>query len=467
MLLASVAACVALFIAVGLLASRRVGSAADYAVARGGFGTAVVAATVFTTWFGAETVLGIPAVFLKEGVGALAPDPFAAVGCLVLVALVFARPLFRLRVLTLGDFFRDRFDRRVEALLSLCIAFSYLGWIAAQLLALGVAFSLISGGALPMPAGVVAGAAIIVAYTLWGGMWSVALTDFVQAIVIVAGLGYVAYAVGAAAGGPARVIESASAAGRLAFAPPADLKGVLGLATSAFVVLLGSVPQQDVLQRVRSARTESIAVRATLWGAAAYFVVAAVPMFLVSAAAIIDPALVARLLAVDSQLILPTLVLERTPALVQALFFGALLSAIFSTASGALLAPAVTIAENLVRPRLRDAGDAAVLRAMRLTVLALAVAVTAMALASRQSIYELVNNSGKVVLATSFVPLAAGLFWRRASATGAWWSAVAGLATWLACEALAPDALVPPALAGLLAGIAGMAAGTMRSPHGR
>ncbi|HET9576581.1 MAG TPA: sodium:solute symporter family protein [Usitatibacter sp.] len=467
MLLASVAACVALFIAVGLLASRRVGSAADYAVARGGFGTVVVAATVFTTWFGAETVLGIPAVFLKEGVGALAPDPFAAVGCLVLVALVFARRLFRLRVLTLGDFFRDRFDGRVEALLSLCIAFSYLGWIAAQLLALGVAFSLISGGAMPMPAGVVAGAAIIVAYTLWGGMWSVALTDFVQAIVIVAGLGYVAYAVGAAAGGPARVIESASAAGRLAFAPPADLKGVLGLATSAFVVLLGSVPQQDVLQRVRSARTESIAVRATLWGAAAYFVVAAVPMFLVSAAAIIDPALVARLLAVDSQLILPTLVLERTPVLVQALFFGALLSAIFSTASGALLAPAVTIAENLVRPRLRDAGDAAVLRAMRLTVLALAVAVTAMALASRQSIYELVNNSGKVVLATSFVPLAAGLFWRRASAAGAWWSAVAGLATWLACEALAPDAMVPPALAGLLAGIAGMAAGTMRSPHGR
>ena len=77
----------------------------------------MVAATVFATWFGAETVLGIPAVFLKEGVSGLAADPFAAVGCLVLVALVFARPLFRLDIITLGDFFRERFDRRTDVLL--------------------------------------------------------------------------------------------------------------------------------------------------------------------------------------------------------------------------------------------------------------------------------------------------------------------------------------------------------------
>jgi Na+/proline symporter len=161
---------------------------------------------------------------------------------------------------------------------------------------------------------------------------------------------------------------------------------------------------------------------------------------------------VARLLERDPQLILPTLVLERTPVAVQALFFGALLSAIFSTASGALLAPAVTIAENLVRPWLRDAGDAAALRTMRLTVLGLAVAVTAMALLSRQSIYELVNNSGKVVLATSFVPLAAGLFWRRATARAAFASAMGGLAAWLLAEWLFPEAALPPVLAGFLAG---------------
>jgi Na+/proline symporter len=455
-LVACVAAYVALFVAVGLYAARRVRNAADYAVARGGFGTVVVAATVFTTWFGAETVLGIPAVFIKEGVGGLAADPFAAVGCLVLVALVFARPLFRLDIITLGDFFRARFDRRTDVLLSSCIAFSYLGWIAAQLVALGVAFNAISGGAIPMPAGIVGGALIVLAYTMWGGMWSVALTDFVQAIVIVGGLGFVAWVMADAAGGAARVFEAAAAGGRISFPWPGDLKGALALISATSVVLLGSVPQQDVLQRVKSARDESTAVRATLLGGCAYFVVACVPMFLMTAATLIDPALVNARLGDDAQLILPTLVLERTPVYVQALFFGALLSAIFSTASGALLAPAVTIAENLVRPLLRDRGEKAALRTMRLTVLALAIGVTAMALASRESIYDLVNNSGKVVLATSFVPLAAGLFWRRATATAAFASAAAGLVVWLAGETITADAVLPPVTAGFLAGLAVM-----------
>lgn len=458
MLAALIAACIAVFVAVGALASRRVRSSADYAVARGGFGTLVVAATVFSTWFGAETVLGIPAVFLKEGVGGLAADPFAAVGCLVLVALVFARPLFRLDVITLGDFFRARFDRKCDVLLSSCIAFSYLGWMAAQLVALGVAFSVLSGGAIPLPVGIVAGAIIVLAYAMWGGMWSVALTDLVQAAVIVAGMGYVAYAFAEAAGGFSRVVETAAEGGRLTFPWPSDLKGWLALISASSIVLLGSVPQQDVLQRVRSARSEGIAVRGALLGAAAYFCVAAIPMFLVSAATLIDPAQVTHLLERDSQLILPTLVLERTPLLVQALFFGALLSAIFSTASGAMLAPAVAIAENLVRPLLRDRSDAMALRTMRLTVLVLAVAVTAMALISRQSIYELVNNSGKVVLATAFVPLAAGLFWKRATASGAWWSALGGLGVWLLAEWLAPEATVPPVLAGFIVSAAVMGA---------
>jgi len=129
-----------------------------------------------------------------------------------------------------------------------------------------------------------------------------------------------------------------------------------------------------------------------------------------------------------------------------------------------LLAPAVTVAGNLVRPLLRDPDDRTLLRAMRVTVLLLAVVVTAMAVLSQQSIYDLVNNSGKVVLAAAFVPLAAGLFWRGATARGAWWSALGGLAAWIACEGLAPEATLPPALAGLLASGAGMLAGSFRDP---
>jgi SSS family solute:Na+ symporter len=99
---------------------------------------------------------------------------------------------------------------------------------------------------------------------------------------------------------------------------------------------------------------------------------------------------------------------------------------------------------------------------MRLTAAGRAVAVATMALTSRLSIYERVNESGKVVLVAAFVALVAGPFWRRATAAGAHASIVAGLATWIALEIVAPVGLVPPPLAGLLASVTGMVAGSLR-----
>jgi Na+/proline symporter len=462
-LVALVALYIAASLAVGLYAATRVRSASDFAVAGKRFGAPIVAATVFATWFGAETVLGIPATFLKEGLRGLVADPFAAAGCLLLVGLVFARPLFRLDVLTLGDFLRQRFDRKTDVAVSLCIAFSYLGWIAAQLVALGLVFEVLSGGAIDTRAGIVAGAAIVLVYTMAGGMWSVALTDFLQAVMIIAGMGYVAWVVGDLAGGPEHVWESVASTDKLQMLPQADAKSILAWLSAALIVFFGSVPQQDVLQRIKSARDERIAVVGSVAGGIVYFFIALVPIFLVCSAALIDPEMVERLVARDYQLILPTLIVERTPLAVQALFFGALVSAILSTAGGALLAPAVIIAENVVRPLARPTTDAAVLRIMRAAVLFLAVAVTVMALASTMSIYQLVNESGKVVLVSSFVPLAAGLFWKRATTLGAHLAIAAGLAVWIAMEALAPGALVPAPLAGLIASAAAMAAGSLAS----
>ncbi len=461
MLIGFIVLYLAVSLGIGLFAASRVRGAADYAVAGRQFATPVVMATVFATWFGAETVLGVPATFMKEGLRGLVADPFAAVACLVLVGLVFARPLHRSRVLTLGDYFRDRYGRAVEIVLSLCIVFSYLGWVAAQLVALGLAFSVLTGGAIDTRTGIVIGAAIVLVYTMAGGMWSVALTDFFQAIVIVAGLGYVAWIVADAAGGVSRVMDAAAAGDRFRFLPEPEARPILAWINAALIVALGSVPQQDVLQRVVSAKDESTAVRASILGGLLYFAIAAIPIFLVAAATVIDAPMVERLIGEDSQRVLPTLILERTPLAVQVLFFGALVSAILSTAAGALLAPAVALAENIIRPLARPRDDASLLRLMRLTVAGLAIAVTAMALTSKLSIYQLVNESGKVVLVSSFVPLAAGLFWRRANARGAQFSIAAGLLTWIALEIALPEGLVPPAFAGLLAAILGMAVGSL------
>jgi SSS family solute:Na+ symporter len=464
LLVALVLAYLAATVAIGLYAASRLSGAGDFAVAGSRFRSPIVAATVFATWFGAETVLGVPAAFMKDGLRGVVADPFAAMLCLVLVGLVFARPMHRLRGLTLGDYFRERFDRPTEVALSLVIAFSYIGWIAGQLVALGLVLSVLSGGAIATQAGVLLGAAVVLAYVATGGMWSVALTDAFQAFVIIAGMAWVAWVVAGLAGGVAPVIADSAAAGRFVFLPEPGAAPILAWVNAALLIVFGSVPQQDVLQRVKSARTESAAVAGSIAGGLVYFAVAAIPLFLVSAAAVIDPAGVARLLADDPQRILPMLILERTPLLVQALFFGALVSAILSTAAGALLAPAVVVAESVLKPWIRPRSDRSHLLLLRLTVAGLGLAVTAMALFSHRSIYELVNESGKVVLVAAFVPLAAGFFWTRATARGAHAAIVLGLAAWLGLEAVVPEGVVPPALAGLAASVLGMVVGSFATP---
>jgi SSS family solute:Na+ symporter len=465
MLLQLVIAYLAVSIAIGLYAARRVRNARDYITAGRNLPMPVVVAMVFATWFGAETVLGISATFLDEGFRGLVSDPLGASLCLVLFGLVFARPLYRMNLLTLGDFFRVRYNRSIELVLSLCIVISYLGWVAAQVTALGLVFNVLSADALSMAQGMLIGAAVVLVYTLFGGMWSVAMTTFVQMIVIVIGLLLVANYAADAAGGVASVVSRAHAEGKFAFLPTLDLADLLGWFAALFTMALGSIPQQDVFQRVNSSKNESVAVWGTTLGGIGYFFFAAVPLFLAYSASIVDPELVARLSQIDSQLILPTMVLEHMPFYMQVIFFGALLSVIMSTASGTLLAPSVTFAENVLRPNLPPMSDTAFLWTTRATVAVFTVVVTGYAVATEASIHKMVENAYRITLAGAFVPLTAGLFWRRASTLGAALAAFFGLATWIVLEISGYEGAAEPQFIGLFASAAGMIIGSLLSPN--
>lgn len=465
MLLSLVTAYLVLSIALGLLAARRVHSASDYITAGRNLPMPVILAMVFATWFGAETVLGISATFLEEGFRGLISDPLGASICLVLFGLVFALPLYRMKLMTLGDFFRIRYNRQVELIISLCIVVSYLGWVSAQVTALGLVFNVLSEGLIGMNQGMVIGAAVVLVYTLFGGMWSVAVTTFVQMIVIVIGLIVVSAIAGDMAGGVGHVIDQAAAAGKFEWLPSLDAVDMLGWIAALLTMALGSIPQQDVFQRVNASRSESVAVWGTTLGGVAYFFFAAVPLFLAFAATLIDPEATARLMESDSQLVLPSLVAQHMPVWVQVVFFGALLSVIMSTASGTLLAPAVTFAENVVRGAVPNMTDSQLLFTTRLTVFVFTLMVTAYAILTDESIHSMVENAYRITLAGAFVPLAAGLFWKRASNLGATLAIFFGLGTWLMLEISGAELLVEPQLVGVVFSLAGMIIGSFISPN--
>ncbi len=450
-------------VGIGLYAASRVHNTRDFAIAGRGLPFYMVTATVFATWFGSETVLGIPATFLKQGLHGVVADPFGAALCLILVGLFFAAPLYRMNLLTIGDYYKHKFGRKVEVLTTLAIVISYLGWVGAQITALGLVFNVVSDGEISKIAGMWIGSATILIYTLFGGMWAIAITDFLQMIVIVIGMLFIGHEISGQVGGVSVVLNHAIATGKSDFWPKADLKEIIGFAAAWLTMMLGSIPQQDVFQRVQSSKTVTIAIWATVLGGLLYFVFAFVPMFLAYSATLIDPAMVNSLIDTDPQMILPTLVMKHAPLIAQVMFFGALLSAIKSCASATLLAPSVTFSENILKPMLgHRLKDRELLHLMRVVTVFFTLVVTLYAMNSRAGIFKMVENAYQITLVVAFVPLTAGLFWRRASNQGALTAIFFGLSVWLACLIFGPDdPLIPAQLAGLVASLLGMLTGSL------
>lgn len=462
MLLTLVIAYLLVTIAIGLYAAKRVKNSADFAIAGRKLPLIMIVTTTFATWFGSETVLGIPAKFVSSGLGGVIEDPFGAGTCLILVGVFFAARLYRMNLMTISDYYRERFGRVVEVVCSLIIMLSYLGWVSAQVTALGLVFNVLSAGAISVPTGMVIGVVSILAYTLFGGMWSVAITDFIQMIILVSGLAILAVFAGNLAGGADKVVAFATSKELFKFWPEPSFKEIVFFFAAAITMMLGSIPQQDVFQRVMSANSERAATKGPVIGGVFYILFAFVPMFLVASALIIMPEETAALLKDDPQKVLPTLVLTQMPFVMQVLFFGALLSAIKSTASATLLAPSVTFVENIWRQFRPHMGDRQELRTMRVTVLVFSSLVLLYAIRMQgTSIYEMVSGAYQVTLVGAFIPLVFGLYWDRATTQGAIFSIVLGILTWVLFLATPAGGEFPAQLAGILAALAGMLIGSL------
>ena len=463
-------------IGIGLHAASRVRSSTDYVLAGRSLPIYITIATVFATWFGSEAVLGMPATFMEEGLGGIVADPFGAGLCLIFVGLFFAARLYRMKLLTIGDFYRNRFGRTVEVLISIAICISYLGWVSAQIVALGLTIHLISQEAVSFELGMVIGLTVVMLYTIFGGMWSVAIMDFLQMMIILGGLLTVAWLVADRLdGGYMEVIDHAAANNKFDFWPELNLAAILAFIGTFVTLALGSIPQQDVFQRVMSARDEKTAVRGTVIGGTFYIAFCFVPIFIAYGATLLDPGLltVNRAEGGDPQRILPEFILNDVPMPIQVVFFGALLSAIMSTASGTLLAPSAILAENIFKDAF-NLDDKQLLWTLRACVFVFGLVVLGYAYLSTSaglSIFEMVENAYLVTLCGAFVPLAFGVYWKRATNLGALVSITLGVTTWAVLEALnlqmmANDAsmLVPPQLAGLFMAIVGMIAGSLVPP---
>lgn len=454
MLLLCIILYLALTVVTGAIAAGKVRNTSDFFLAGKKLPFFLSTATVFATWFGSETLLGSSAEFSERGFMGVIEDPFGAALCLILIGIFFARPLYRMNLLTFGDFYRVKFGRAAEFIAGILLVISYFGWIAAQMVALGVLFNVVAG--VHVFTGIIIGSVVVVFYTFFGGMWSVSVTDFLQMIVIIAGLLVVTYNI--TSGTPFSEVAEKIPDEHFRFFPSEKTPSAwLNYFAMWMTIGLGSIAGQDVFQRVMSSRSEKVAVRSSLFAAFLYLTVALMPLVIVVYGKFLYPGIRPD----DSQLTIPAIVMHHSGLGIQVLFFGALISAIMSTASGAILAPAAILSENIIRPFFRDLSDKKFLFISRLSVLAVAMVSLFFAF-SKGNIFELVGQSSAISLVSLFVPLVAGLFFRNNSSRAAIFSMLFGITAWMI--ALFLETEINPLIFGLGASAAGLFAGMVSIP---
>jgi len=223
---------------------------------------------------------------------------------------------------------------------------------------------------------------------------------------------------------------------------------------------LGAIPAQEIYQRVFSAKSAKGGQNGVFLSALLIFVVGALPLVIGLGAARLHP----ELMGDDhGQNLIPGLVAQYNSLPVQMLFFGALISAILSTSSGAMLSPATIIGENLLKPYIPNMTDKRLLLLTRISVIVIALISCVFAM-SDTNIHGLVVSSAVLIMVCLLAPLTLGLYWKKSSVFGAWMAIVLGFTAWFFSDLF--DTLVHPTIYGTLASFTGMILGSIVRPDG-
>jgi Na+/proline symporter len=435
-LLAALIAYVGLQLGLGLVVSRRVVTESDYLLAGRRLGPVLVTFSMFATWFGAETCIGAAGAVYALGLDGATADPFGYAGCLLLLGAVFAVPLWRQGLTTLGDLFAVRFGRRVERLAVLLMAPTSVLWAAAQIRAFGQVIA--TSSSVELELALALSAAVVVVYTAAGGLLADAVTDVIQGGLLALGLVVLAVAV--------LWSDEASVAGLVETArtfEPVE-RSLLERAEAWAIPLFGSLLAQEQVARVLAARSGGVARGSAFAASGLYLAVGVVPIGLALVGVRVLPGLE------DPEQVLPRLALEHFPPWFYVVFAGALISAILSTVDSALLAAGSLVAHNLIAPLRPGISDRAKLRLARGAVVVFGVVAYGLA-READGVYALIESASAFASAGVLVSASFGLFTRFGGPASAGASLVAGAVVWTTAEH--GELVAAPYLASLAAAV--------------
>ena len=405
-------------LAVGVAVSRRIRTEADYLVAGRSFGPLLAGFSIFATWFGAETCIGAAGAVYERGLAGGSADPFGYALCVIITGLVFAVPLWRLKLTTLADLFRLRYDKSVERMAVLLIVPTSLFWAAAQIRAFGQVLASASG--FEIDAMLTVAATVVIAYTMFGGLLADAWTDVVQGCALIIGLVVLSWMV-IRAEGLAPLMSLSPATFRPLGAEPRPL---LAIVEEWAVPVVGSMVAAELVARMLASRSATIARNATVVGGIAYLCVGLMPVALGLVGASLLPGLA------EPEQILPALAERYLPTALYVIFAGGLVSAILSTVDSALLMASGLVSHNVIVQLRPGLSERAKVRVARAGVAVFGIVAYLMALRAER-VYELVEEASSFGSAGIVTVVTFGLFTRIGGTGSAISALIAGMGTWI------------------------------------
>lgn len=430
---------------VGYYASGRANTMNDFMVAGRGLSLPICSMTVMATWFGGGMMLGGAGAAFDDGMLGVIADPWGGALALILIAMFFARVFRRLKLITVADFMEQRFGIVPAIGITITTTFSNVMWVAGMLVAFGTIFEVLTN--IPVETGIIVGAVIVFAYTMLGGMWAVALTDFIQMVIIIVGLVILLVVVLVDVGGWGAIAPRLDS-GTFNMLPPENTSEQwLNYLRAWTIIGLVDISAQTLFQRASAAKTERIARQAFYIGGFAYLLFGLIPVFLGIIGSVTMPGIA------NSEFILPELAKAHLHPVMIAIFVGAMLAAIMSSADSALLGASSVLAKNVLPWIKPDASPKLALLVARLGIPIFGSIAIVIALRI-QVVFDLMVDANILGMAVIIVPFIFGIYWSKANRSGAIAGMVAGLTVWLVTMQLWPS--LPSDFMGLGASLVAM-----------
>jgi len=419
-----------IMLGVGVYASRRTHTVTEFIVAGRGLPLWVCSATVLATWFGGGTMMGTSGSAYQHGMIGVIADPLGAVLVLFLIGFFFARLFRRMRILTVADYMAQRYGQVAAMAITLVTIFSNIMWVAGLLVAFGLIFESLTGT--PMLIGILGGALVIVIYTAIGGLWAVALTDFLQMIIIIIGLVVLLIVVLIDVGGWGAIAPRLPEGTFRLIPSENSAEQWLNYLRAWMIIGVVDISAQTLMQRALAAKSERDAQNAFYIGGMGYLVFGMIPVILGIIASVSMPGLE------DPEAVIPTLAIEHLHPVAVAIFVGALLAAIMSSADSALLASSSVLTQNVLPLVKRNPSTRLGLIVAR-TAIPVCAAISILIALKIQVVFDLILDANILGMAAIIVPFIVGMWWKKANRTGALSAMVGGLSAWLITLLVAPE----------------------------